>query len=316
MAAAETSTPTTEPQGFANPWESILTSVQSLWGDFLDHLPLLIAGVAVLLVTWAAARIVVGIVRRVLQRTKFGTSLRDLFAQLTSVGVWVAGILVATIVVFPGMTPAKVLTVLGLSSVAIGFAFKDIFENFFAGILILWRFPFDPGDFVQCDGVEGKVVHTSIRMTTVRTVSGELVAVPNAMLFKNPVRVLTDRPARRVTIGCGVAYDADVDAARDVIARAVENCDSVDRDHAVEVFARAFGSSSIDFEVTWWTGSKPVEVRRSRDQVVASVKRALDDAGIEIPFPYRTLTFKEPLPVEGLDAARSGEREPELAHNA
>ena len=63
----------------------------------------------------------------------------------------------------------------------------------------------------------------------------------------------------------------------------------------VQIFAREFNSSSIDFEVTWWTGSKPVDERRSRDEVVAAVKRALDEAGIEIPFPYRTLTFKEPL---------------------
>jgi len=63
----------------------------------------------------------------------------------------------------------------------------------------------------------------------------------------------------------------------------------------VQIFAQAFGASSIDFEVTWWTGSSPLEIRRSRDEVVASVKRALDDAGIEIPFPYRTLTFKQPL---------------------
>lgn len=56
-----------------------------------------------------------------------------------------------------------------------------------------------------------------------------------------------------------------------------------------------FGSSSINFEVTWWTGSTPLDVRRSRDEVVAKVKHSLDEAGIEIPYPYRTLTFKQPL---------------------
>lgn len=289
-----------EAAGFASPWETVLSSVHTLWSDFLDHLPLLVAGLAVLALTWFVSWIVVGIVGRIVKRTKLGSSLRDLFTQLTNVVVWIVGILVAAIVVFPGMTPAKVLTVLGLSSVAIGFAFKDIFENFFAGVLILWRFPFDPGDYVECDGVAGRVVHTSIRMTTVRNVTGELVAVPNAMLFKNPVRVLTDRPVRRVTITCGVAYDADVDEAREVIRNAVESCETIAPNHSVEIFAEAFGSSSIDFEVTWWTGSKPVDVRRSRDEVVAAVKRALDEAGIEIPFPYRTLTFKDSLPLDGL----------------
>ena len=65
----------------------------------------------------------------------------------------------------------------------------------------------------------------------------------------------------------------------------------------VEIFAQEFADSAINFEVTWWTGSRPIDIRSSRDKVVAAVKRALDDAGIEIPFPYRTLTFNEPLPI-------------------
>jgi small-conductance mechanosensitive channel len=96
---------------------------------------------------------------------------------------------------------------------------------------------------------------------------------------------------------CGIAYGEDVDRAREVIARALADLPSVDQEPPIQIFAQGFGSSSIDFEVTWWTGSKPLDIRRSRDEVVAAVKRALDEAGIEIPFPYRTLTFKEPLTV-------------------
>jgi small-conductance mechanosensitive channel len=65
----------------------------------------------------------------------------------------------------------------------------------------------------------------------------------------------------------------------------------------VEIFANEFADSSINFEVSWWTGSKPLDIRASRDEVVASIKSALDNSGIEIPFPYRTLTFKQPLNV-------------------
>ncbi|QSP94916.1 mechanosensitive ion channel family protein [Marinobacter salinisoli] len=71
----------------------------------------------------------------------------------------------------------------------------------------------------------------------------------------------------------------------------------------IEIFAQAFGSSSIDFEITWWTGSRPIDIRKSKDEVIEAVKAALDNAAIEIPFPYRTLTFKEPLPVEQAKSA-------------
>lgn len=273
----------------------ILDSLRGLWEDFLAHLPQLFAAVVVLFLTWVLARVANSIVSRLLNGTGLRTSLKDLFTQLSKIAVWLLGLTVAAIVVFPNMTPAKVFAALGLGSVAIGFAFKDIFENFFAGVLILWRFPFDPGDYIECNGIRGKVEDITIRMTMIRRLDGELAIVPNAMLFKQPVEVLNDWDRRRVTVICGVAYDEDVDQSRQVIREAVEACDTIDHGRDVEIFAQEFASSSINFEVTWWTGPTPLDIRKSRDQVVAAVKRALDDAGIEIPFPYRTLTFKEPL---------------------
>jgi small-conductance mechanosensitive channel len=273
-------------------------SLDSLWREFLVRSPLILAALIVLAFTTLLAKLVGWILLSLLANRNLRSSLKDLIYQLSSIGVWIVGLLTATVVAFPGMTPSKALTVLGLGSVAIGFAFKDIFENFFAGILILWRYPFDRGDFVSCDGITGKVEQITIRNTLIRRLDGELAVIPNATLFKNNVDVLTNQPQRRVRIVCGVAYDVDLDEARPVIRDAVQGCDSVEGIRTVEVFAEEFASSSVNFEVAWWTGSKPVDVRRSRDQVVAAIKRALDDANIEIPFPYRTLTFKDATAVE------------------
>lgn len=272
--------------------EVVAKSLDSLWKDFLIRSPLLLAALLMIAVTSTLAKCLSWLVHRILDNRGIRMGLKDLVYQLTSIAVWIVGLLVATVVAFPGMTPSKALTVLGLGSVAIGFAFKDIFENFFAGVLILWRYPFDRGDFICCDGLTGEVKEITIRNTLIRKLDGELAVVPNATLFKNNVEVLTSQPQRRVRIICGVAYDEDVDQARDVILRAVQSCESVQGKRTVEVFAQEFASSSINFEVAWWTGSKPVDIRRSRDEVVSAIKRKLDEAGIEIPFPYRTLTFK------------------------
>ncbi|REJ86645.1 MAG: BON domain-containing protein [Planctomycetota bacterium] len=286
----------------------VAASLEGMWESFLLRIPNIVAGLLLLVVTWIVARIVVYVLSRVAKRSRLRTSLQDLISQFATITVWICGLLAAAVVVFPGMTPSKVLTVLGLGSVAVGFAFKDIFENFFAGVLILWKFPFDRGDFIECEGLRGKVEEITIRMTNIRQVDGQLVVVPNAMLFKNPVDVMTSRKVRRITVICGVAYSEDVDQSRDVIRRAVEQCRTVDGQHNVEIFAREFADSSINFEVTWWCGSTPRQERESRDEVVAAVKRALDDAGIEIPFPYRTLTFAEPLQTAGVK-----EQEPSAA---
>jgi small-conductance mechanosensitive channel len=274
-------------------------SLRALWRDFLERLPLILVGVVILLLTWCIEKLANAVVRRSVARARLRPSRGDRMVQLSTFFTWLIGVMVAAIVVFPGMTPAKLLTVLGLSSVALGFAFKDIFENFFAGILILWRFPFDKGDFVECNGLCGKVEDITIRMSLIRQVDGQLVVIPNAMLFKNPVNVITSQSLRRTTVICGVAYSEDVDQSRTVIEGAVRDCPTVADSKPVEIFAQEFADSSINFEVTWWTGSTPLEIRRSRDEVVAAVKRALDEAGIEIPFPYRTLTFKESLPLSG-----------------
>lgn len=278
------------------PFDVIFDRLQTIGLSFVRLLPQIALAVLVLVIAYLINKAGSYIIRRI-SGQRLRRSLVEVLDKLFSIGIWLGGALIAATIAFPSLTPAKVLAGIGLGSIAIGFAFKDIFENFLAGILILFREPFRLNDFVECQGIEGRVEDISIRDTHIRKTNGERVVLPNAMLFKNPVHVLTDNPIRRTTIICGVAYGEDVDKARDVILGAVEKVDSVDDTKDVEIFAQAFADSSINFEVTWWTGSKPLDIRKSRDAVVAAVKRALDEAGIEIPFPYRTLTFKQPLPL-------------------
>ncbi|MBN8431348.1 mechanosensitive ion channel [Microbulbifer salipaludis] len=288
-----------EPSSLSNVVDTVMASLDGIWEGFLAHIPFFIASVLMLVLTWIIATIVGKAARRFARKTTRKPSLQDLLVRLTRIFIWVLGMLITAMVLFPGLTPAKALGGLGLLSVAVGFAFKDIFENFFAGILILWRFPFEAGDVIKCEGVEGRVEAVEVRNTAIRRTTGELVIVPNLFLFKNPCEILTDRNKRRITIIAGIAYGEDVTAAVDVIKAAVGECETVKEDEPIQIFPQGFGDSSIDIEVTWWAGSTPFEERHSRGEVVTAVKRALDEAGIEIPFPYRTLTFKEPLPLSG-----------------
>ncbi len=279
------------------PIEILLAEMEVLARDVIAVLPAIGIALVLLLVTYFASRVIISLLGKTLRRTRLRPSLKTLFENLAGIAIWSVGIIVAAIIVIPGLTPSSVIAGLGFGTVAIGFAFKDIFENFLAGIIILFRREMRIGDFIECEGMEGKVERITIRETYLRCVDGQLLIAPNSVLFKNPLTIVTDLDLRRITIICGVAYGEDVDESRAVIKAALETCDTVTRSAArpIQIFAREFGASSIDFEVTWWTGSTPLDERRSRDEVVAAVKRALDEAGIEIPFPYRTLTFKEPL---------------------
>lgn len=277
------------------PLHIVMTSLQEMGRQALTHLPNVASGILILVLTWLLSKGLDSILERTFSRLGFRKSLSELFRKLAYLSVWIVGVLAASMILFPSLTPAKVLTALGLGSIAIGFAFKDIFENFLAGILILFREPFRLDDFIQVSDLEGYVEEITIRDTHIRQTDGQRVVIPNSILFKNPVTVRTDQELRRVSLMCGIAYGENVDTARDVIRHSLDGLETVNQEKAIQIFAQGFGASSIDFEVTWWTGSRPVDIRKSKDKVVAVVKSALDHADIEIPFPYRTLTFKEPL---------------------
>lgn len=298
---------TAPPEPPVDPSATVMETLQTIAEGFLAHLPLLIAGVLVVLVTLVVSYLARWIARRLLAGVRMRDSLKELLVRFVVIGVWALGLMVAAMVTFPGLTPTKALTALGVGSIAIGLAFKDIFENFFAGVLILWRFPFENGDWISCNGITGRVVNVTVRNTVLRTVRGELVIVPNVTIYKNPVDVLTDRSHRRLEVIVGVAYGESVGDSRAVIEEAVRGCETIQQRLGVQVFAQEFASSSINFEVAWWTGATPLDQRMSRDEVVEAIKSALDKAGIEIPFPYRTLTFKHPLGIEQHDAEAGGD---------
>jgi small-conductance mechanosensitive channel len=277
----------------------LIDRMQEMAAQLVRMLPQLAIAVFVLLITWAVANLVRGAIGRVTARTRLRPSLSALFVTLAGILVWIFGVLASLAVIFPGVNAGSLITVLGFGSVAIGFAFRDIFENFLSGVLIMLRRKMRIGDLIECEGIEGRVEQTTLRETYIRRLDNQLTIVPNSFLFKNPVRILTDAKLRRYEITVGVAYDTDLDKAAALIAEAVSPLDGVDKRKPVDVFAREFGESSIDFTVRWWSGSKQLDMHQSRDRAVRAIKRALDKAGIEIPFPQRVHWFREPLALGG-----------------
>ena len=258
-------------------------------------LPNFVIAFVLLVATFIAAKFAKRIADRLTDRTHMRPSLQNLIETMVSIAIWLFGLMVVATILLPGLTPASLVAGLGIGTVAIGFAFQDIFENFLAGILIMIRKKMRIGDMIECQGIAGRVEHISLRETHVRKLSNELTVVPNSILFKNPVEILTDDDDRRHEIIAGVSYDTDLEVAREVILEAVKSAEGVNTEKRIDVFAREFNSSSIDFTVRWWAGSKPIDMHRTRDTVIRSIKAALDAKGIEIPFPYVTNTFKEPL---------------------
>lgn len=269
---------------------------------FVALLPNLAIAILILVVTWFLAKFAVKIADRLTAHTHMRESLKQLVETLVRLAIWVAGIMIAATVVMPGMTPASLFAGLGIGAVAIGFAFQDIFENFLAGVLIMLREKMHINDIIEVDSIRGRVERINLRETYIRQLTGELTLLPNSMLFKNPVQILTDQTLRRDELVVGVSYDTDLAQAMSVIRSAFEGLEHVATDKPVGIYAREFNASSIDFLVQWWTDAAPRDMRETRTEVLLSIKDKLDAAGIEIPFPYLTHTFKEPLPLTRVTA--------------
>lgn len=306
-AAPAPEIPVPEPVPLAEAPEFVRDTLLGLWESLVSFLPLIVVALVIILITGFVSRVSASLWRRGLARSRLRRPLQALFVRFIRFGIWLVGLLVAAIIVFPNLTPTKVLGGLGIASVAFGLIFKEFFENFFAGILILWRFPMDVGDVIECQEIVGRVEEISVRMTLIRQVSDELVLVPNKFLTENPVLVLTNLPKRRVLTILNIGYGGALEDAVKVIHDTTARCATVDRSKRIEVFPFSLSPNSIDVELAWWTDPTPFEVRRSLGEVTTAVKRALDDAGIEMPTPYRTVVFKNPLDVKTECLGRSGE---------
>jgi small conductance mechanosensitive channel len=248
----------------------------------VDALPRVGAGLATLAVLLLVGRLLGAGVRRRYCRLE-RPSFANVMSRVVRLAFGLIGGLAAATIVFPTVKPVNVLGSLGFFSIAVGFAFRDILENLLAGILLLFRSPFRIGDEVDIEGTRGAIVEINLRETVVRTYEGRRVLIPNATVYKNQIVVQTGFAAVRTEGTVGIAYESDIDTAREVALTALQATDGVRDEPAPSVLVGELGASTVDLELLFWTSPQQVVVRRVRDRALAAVKSALDGAGVEMP---------------------------------
>ena len=257
-----------------------------LGARFLAHLPYLILGVTVFFVFIVAARVVKRVLLMAGRRTRLDLTLADLLGRLASAFTIVLGMFVAAVVIFPTFNPGDLIAGLGITTVAIGFAFKDVLQNFFAGILILWRRPFIVGDEVKVGDYEGTVEEITTRSTRVRTYDGERAVLPNGIVYTGAVLVRSAYSSRRVRVSVGIGYKDSIDQARSIIHQVLNETEGVLQEPGPWVYVAELAPSSVNLNVFFWTNSRQANVLMLTDRVMSGIKLALDEAGIEIPYPH------------------------------
>jgi small-conductance mechanosensitive channel len=277
----------------AEMFQIFMRSLRGMWVGFVASLPALLAGILVFGLFAILGRVAGAVIRRAGARIGMDGSLVLLLVRIASFLLLLFGGLVAAVVAVPTFRPGDLIAGLGITTVAIGFAFKDILQNFFAGVLILWRRPFHVGDEIRSGEYEGIVEAIDARSTQIRTFDGERAFLPNGDVFARAILVRTAHPQRRGKFVIGIGYSASIEDAQAAILAAVAATEEVLEDPAPAVYVTDFSPSSVDLTVYFWLDAHRSSLLKVKHRVAVAVKRALDEAGIEIPFPQRVVTLRE-----------------------
>jgi len=241
-----------------------------------------IVGVLVfILVAWIVAGMLGGAVRRAGEKRDMDKAVVRFLGQLTKWGVLAAAV-VAALGVF-GIETTSFAAILASAGLAIGLAFQGSLGNFAAGIMLLTFRPFTVDHVISTGGVVGKVIEIGLFTVTLDTPDNRRIIVPNSTVFGATIENITFHDKRRVDVGVGTDYSANLKEVRDVLEKVAASVEGGLEDPGPQVFLKELGGSSIDWQVRVWTETPNYwDVYQA---LTNDIKDALDAAEIGIPFP-------------------------------
>jgi small conductance mechanosensitive channel len=283
-------------------------AVQTMINGFLERLPYIVVALVVFFVFFFVSKGVRAGVRALAERNRRHYNLGLVMGRLSGGLIIFVGLLIALVIAIPGFTPGQLVSILGLSSVAIGFAFRDILQNFLAGILLLLSEPFRIGDQIVINDFEGTVEDIQTRATFLRTYDGRRIVIPNSNLFTNSVTVNTAHDERRLQYDIGIGYGDDIAGAKQILLDTVRAIPGVLDDPAPDALVVKLADSSVNIRLRWWIQPpRQMDILQSQDVVLEKIATALLGNGFDLPFPTQQILFHDQT--EDSDGDRSRQRE-------
>ncbi|OKL40849.1 mechanosensitive ion channel family protein [Pontibacter flavimaris] len=271
----------------------LLLSKLEAWGrQAVLLLPNILVALLVLVLTFFLARIIRNWLEKFMGRFSHSAALNNLALTIIYVIMLAIGFFMALNVVGLDKLVVSLLAGVGIIGLALGFAFQDIAANFIAGIIIAVRKPFRVGDLIETNDYVGTIEHITLRTIDIRQVTGEMVWLPNKMVFENPVTNFSVLGSRRVDLEVGISYGEDLEQVQQVVIEALQEVKNRMGDREIQVMYDAFGDSSINFKARFWIHyEKQIDYVSAKSDAIIRIKKAFDENNILIPFPIRTLDF-------------------------
>jgi small-conductance mechanosensitive channel len=228
-------------------------------------------------------------------KTKVDDIIFDLLNKFSGAIIYATAVIIALDVL--GVNVMPFIAGAGVAGIAIGFAAKDTLSNLIAGVLLIIDRPFEIGDRIEiwsapaASATWGDVIDIGLRATKIKTTDHIIIIIPNNEIMKRDIVNYTSLSTKiRVRINVGVAYDADIEKAKDLIKSVASEAAWISKEPLPKVVVRNFGESSVDLQLRVW-----IDNARKRMDTISyitdNIKAAFDKNGIEIPYPKRDITI-------------------------
>ncbi|WP_145526823.1 small-conductance mechanosensitive channel MscS [Yersinia rohdei] len=284
---------------------NVVDSINEASTWFVDNQDLLIqyavnlvAALLILIVGSIIAKVVSGMLGRVMKLRGIDVTVADFLAAMARYSI--LAFTIVAVLGRLGVQTASVIAVIGAAGLAVGLALQGSLSNFAAGVLLVAFRPFKAGEYVDLGGVAGTVVQVQIFSTTLRTVDDKIIVVPNGKIIANNIINTSREPNRRTDMVIGVAYDADIDVVKKVLGDIIAADSRIMHDKGVTVRLNEMAASSLNFTVrVWTTNGDAMEVYWD---LMENFKRALDANKIGIPYPQLDVHLHQVASVESTPA--------------
>lgn len=276
---------------------SLKRELAELWAGFLRLLPLIGIGLLAILLCAIIARYLSRLLVIPISRLTDSQLLQNISRKLIAVVIVLIGVIF--FLRLTGLTGVAVTLVsgTGILGLILGFAFRDIAENFLASVLMSVQTPFRLGDVVEVAGHTGVVHKVTARGTVLVDFDGNHIQIANATVYKSTIKNLTANPKMRLSFIIGIGYDASVVKAQDVAMGVLRDHPAVLDDPEPLVLVDQLGTSTINLRVYFWIDTHEHSWLKVKSAAIRLVLRAIEKAGISLPDEAREIIFPDGVPL-------------------
>lgn len=278
-------------------FNDLVDKLQGWLNTIIQNIPNLILAIIVMTISYFVASYTRKFILKLVESRVPQKSVANIIAKISAVVVVVAGLFLALGILNLSKMLTSLLAGAGVAGLAIGLALQGTLSNTFAGVVISFRKRIQLGNWVETNGYSGEVIDVNLKEFVLKEADNNIVVIPNKMILENPLKNYSLTTRMRVFLECGVGYESDLEEVQRLTKKVIANTfDQVKNPEDVEFYYTEFGDSSINYLCRFWIDAESMlEKLNAKTKAIIEIKKAYDKAGINIPFPIRTLEFNNKL---------------------